>query len=75
MKIQVEIAVNGQVYLTKPEELPNNITIEVAARLLYNNIAQVNSYQSPLENGEVLVLGGEAVKRAAFRFIPMDVTF
>lgn len=75
MKIQVEIAVNGQVYLTKADELPDYLTIEDAARLMYDNIAKVNSYQSHLEDGEILVLGGDAVRRAAFRFIPQDVKF
>ena len=75
MKVQVEIAVNGQVYLTKKEELPINMTLKGVADILYDNIAKANSYQSPLEDGGFLVLGGDALHSAAFKFNEVSETF
>lgn len=68
MKVQIEIAVNGQVYLTKPDDIPSHMTLEDAADILYNNIAKAGSYKSPLEDGGFVVLGGEAMRNAAFKF-------
>ena len=72
MKIQTEVAVNGQVYCTEAAKLPKGMTLEDAARTLYDNIDKANSYISPLEDGGILVLGETALKGASFKFMEVS---
>lgn len=69
MKTQTEVAVNGRMYRTEAAKLPDGMSMEDAARVLYENINQASSYISPLEDGGILVMGETALRSASFKFI------